>query len=251
MDYNMVLDLHTHTLVSGHAYNTMQEMWRAAAEKGLQVLGITEHAPKMPGSCKELYFSNFRVVPRERYGVELWLGAELNIVDYEGTVDLRERDLKELDVVIASMHLPCVRPGTRQENTRALCKAMENPYVDIIGHPDDSRYPIDMKALVEGAKETGKVLELNNTSLCPTGFREGAWENDSQMLELCKEYQVPIVVSSDAHMDVAVGDFTYAVRLLEDMDFPEELVLNRSREAIYSYVNLNRRNQRKMIPTIL
>ncbi|MGI6069870.1 MAG: phosphatase [Blautia sp.] len=244
MSYQMVLDVHTHTLVSGHAYNTMQEMWRAAAENGLSVLGITEHAPKMPGSCKSLYFSNFRVVPRSRYGVELWLGAELNILDYEGTVDLKERDLKDLDVVIASLHLPCIRPGSEKENTRALLKAMENPYVDIIGHPDDSRYPIDMKALVEGAKETGKVLELNNTSLKPTGFREGAWENDRRMLELCREYQVPVIVNSDAHMDVAVGDFTYAIQLLEEMEFPEELVLNRSREAIYPYVNLSRREQK-------
>ena len=243
MDYEWIMDLHTHTLARGHAYCTMQEMWKAASEKGLKILGITEHAPQMPGSCGSLYFTNFRVVPRQRYGVELWLGAELNIMDYDGNVDLKPRDLKDLDVVIASLHLPCIRPGTEAENTRALLKVMENPYVDIIGHPDDSRYPVNYEALVEGAKKYGKVLELNNTSLNPRGFRVGTRENDICMLNYCREYQVPILVNSDAHMDVTVGEFSYAVSLLEELAFPEELVLNRSREAVYPYLNICRRQR--------
>ena len=51
MKYNSVLDLHTHTIVSGHAYSTLREMAKAASDKGLELLGITEHAPKMPGTC--------------------------------------------------------------------------------------------------------------------------------------------------------------------------------------------------------
>lgn len=244
MKYEMKMDLHTHTLASGHAYCTMQEMWRAAGEKGLEILGITEHAPAMPGSCGRLYFSNFRVVPRERYGVKLLLGAELNIMDYDGAVDLKDEELKNLDVVIASLHLPCIRPGTAAENTRALLKAMENPRVDIIGHPDDARYPVDYKALVEGAKEQGKVLELNNTSLNPEGFREGARENDLCMMEYCREYQVPVLVNSDAHMDMTIGEFAYAEALLEEAGFPPELVLNRSWEAVYPYLNCSRGKER-------
>ena len=53
-----VLDLHTHTYASGHAYNTMNEMVLAAKEKGLQLLGITDHAPSMPGTMGLLYFLN-------------------------------------------------------------------------------------------------------------------------------------------------------------------------------------------------
>ena len=57
-----ILDVHTHTLASGHAYNTMWEMAQEAAKKGLQLLGITDHAPQMPGSSHEYYFSNLRAV---------------------------------------------------------------------------------------------------------------------------------------------------------------------------------------------
>ena len=107
----------------------------------------------------------------------------------------------------------------------------------IIGHPDDGRYEIDYPALVQGAREYGKVLELNNHSLEPSCFRQGAKENDTEMLKLCMKYQVPVVMSSDAHFDSAINEFESARSLLEELDFPEELVLNRSAEALKPFVN--------------
>ena len=114
---------------------------------------------------------------------------------------------------------------------------MKNPFINIIGHPDDGRYPIDYKALVEGAKEYGKVLELNNHSLNPIGVRQGAKENDLIILEYCKQYQVPVVMGSDAHFDTLIGKFDYAREVLSEVDFPEELVLNGSVESVARYVN--------------
>lgn len=237
MGYECVLDLHTHTIASGHAYCSIREMAKAASEKGIKLLGITEHAPKMPGTCHEFYFHNLKVVPRQMYGIELLLGAEVNILDKEGNVDLNEKEIRKMDVVIASLHLPCIAPGTKQENTAAYLNAMKNPYVNIIGHPDDGRYEVDYQALVEGAKEYGKILELNNHSLAPDCFRQNAKENDTRMLEFCKKYRVPVIMGSDAHFDSHIGEFPYAKALLEEVSFPEELVLNRSVSCIAEYVN--------------
>lgn len=242
MRYSRVFDLHTHTIASGHAYCTLREMAKAASDKGLELLGITEHAPKMPGSCHNYYFHNLKALPREMYGIRLMLGAEVNIMDADGNVDLEERELKSLDVVIASLHLPCMTPASCKENTNAYLNTMKNPYVNIIGHPDDGRYEIDYKALVEGAKEYGKILELNNHSLEPTCFRKNAWENDTRMLELCREYRVPIVMGSDAHFDETIGEFDCARALLTELDFPEELVLNRSVSELKGYVNCFTKN---------
>ena len=55
-----VLDLHTHTIASGHAYGTIREMAQAAAERGLQVLGLTEHGPGLPDACHPIYFLNLK-----------------------------------------------------------------------------------------------------------------------------------------------------------------------------------------------
>lgn len=237
MKYKALFDLHTHTIASGHAYCTIREMAKAAADKGLELLGITEHAPAMPGTCHNFYFHNMKVVPREMYGIRLLMGAELNILDTEGHVDLEEKELKHMDITIASLHIPCMKPGTREENTEAYLNVMKNPYVTIIGHPDDGRYQVDYRALVQGAKEYGKILELNNHSLEPSCFRRDARENDLEMLKLCMEYQVPVVMDSDAHFDAAIGEFQMARGLLEEISFPEELVLNHSVEMLKKYVN--------------
>lgn len=137
MRYETVMDLHTHTIASGHAYNTLREMAKAAADRGLEILGITEHAPMMPGTCYNYYFHNLKTVPRELYGIRLLLGAELNILNPQGEVDLKEEELRGIDIGIASLHLPCMKPGSREENTSAYLNVMKNPYVNIIGHPDD------------------------------------------------------------------------------------------------------------------
>ena len=68
---NILLDVHTHTLASGHAFSSLQEMAQTASEKKLQILGITEHSPGIPGTCDPIYFRNLHVVPRLMYGIEL------------------------------------------------------------------------------------------------------------------------------------------------------------------------------------
>ncbi len=236
-----LLDLHTHTIASGHAYNTINEMVQAAVDKKLEILGITEHAPAMPGSCTAMYFMNLRAMPREKMGITLLYGAELNIADFDGHVDLPESVLAEMDVVIASMHSPCFRGGTIEENTRAYLNVMKNPYVNIIGHPDDGRFPVDYKVLAEAAREHGVLLEMNNSSLAPNSFRDNAEENYRKMLEYCREFETPIVVDSDAHVDLDVGNHELAIKILTDMEFPERLIVNSNPELIKKYANYFKR----------
>lgn len=232
-----ILDVHTHTIASGHAYNTMMEMIRAAQEKGLEVYGITEHAPGMPGSCHDFYFHNLKVVERQFGELEVLLGAEVNILDEEGGVDLEEPYLGRMDVVIASMHAPCIRPGSREWNTRCLIRAMENPHINIIGHPDDGRYPLDYEAVVQAAKEHHTLLEINNNSLNPQGFRQNAEENDLEILRLCKKYGVSVILGSDAHYYKDILNHERIRPLLESVSFPEELVVNTDRKKLYAYIN--------------
>lgn len=236
-----ILDSHTHTIASGHAYSTIHEMARAASEKGLKLLGITEHSMAMPGTCSDFYFTNFKILPRELYGVEMMFGTELNILDFNGKIDMSERLLKRMDVVIASLHVPCIKFGNREENTNAYLKVMENPYVDIIGHPDDSRYPIDYEIFVQAAAKHRILVELNNSSLHPKASRMGAEENDMILLEKCKKYEVPVLLGSDAHTQEDVGNFTYLEPILEKAGFPEELIVNRSVEEYKKYTQRYKR----------
>ena len=83
-----VLDSHAHTIASGHAYNTIYEMAQTAADKGLELLALTEHSMAMPGTCHEFYFLNLKVLPRQMFGIEVLFGTEVNIMDYEGKLDM-------------------------------------------------------------------------------------------------------------------------------------------------------------------
>lgn len=231
-----LMDLHTHTTASGHAYNTLDEMLRAAADKQLPLLGCADHTPAMPGGPHAFYFINFKVIPRCQYGVRLLMGAELNIIDSEGTVDLPDDILKTLDYTIASLHPPCIPSGSRAENTRACLKAMENPYVRIIGHPDDGRYPLDYQALASEAKKSGTILEVNNSSLNPRSFRPGAYDNYKILLSYCEKLGVPVLMGSDAHAAADVGNHSLAAALLKELSFPEELIINYSLETLARFI---------------
>lgn len=231
-----VMDLHTHTIASGHAYNTLYEMARAASERNLKVFGSTDHGPHMGGAPHELYFINFKVIPNELYGVRILMGCELNILDYEGHVDLLPSSLRRMDYAIASIHAPCFTAGTVAQNTAAVVNAMKNPYVKIIGHPDDSRFPLDPDTVAAAAKEHHVLLEVNNASLSPRAFRKGAPENYAVLLERCVHYGTPVIMDSDAHVASDVGNHTESAALLEKMHFPEELVINTSVKKLIPYI---------------
>lgn len=223
---NIYFDLHTHTTASGHGYSTLKENIESAKEIGLKVLGLSEHGPALPGGPHPFFFSNYRCIPRQHGELRLLCGVEANIMDWEGELDIEEWLLQRMDYVIASMHVPCVKSGTAEENTDACIKAMQNPYVKILGHPDDSRYPLNYDRLVRAAKEEGVLLEVNNSSLDPNAARQGGRENIKTLLETCKKYQVPVILGTDSHICYTVGRFDDALTVLKEVDFPEELVIN-------------------------
>lgn len=232
-------DTHAHTLASGHAYSTIKEMAAAGAAKGLKALALTEHAPKMPGTCQLFYFQNLDVVPREICGIQILFGTELNIMDPDGTVDLPQKTCQDLDIVIASIHPPCYGlEHTEKENTRAYVETMKKPYINIIGHPDDGRFPIDYEVLVKTAKETGTLLELNNSSLRPQSSRQGTRENMLTLLDLCKQYDVPVTTGSDAHVDVDAGNFGNIEDVLKHCEFPKDLIVTTDFEKLKPFLNL-------------
>ena len=190
------LDVHTHTIASGHAFSTLQEMAQAAADKGLKVLGITEHSPGVPGTCHPIYFRNLHVVPRRMYGVELLLGAEINILDGKGNLDLDEDYMKMLDIRIAGIHSLCYEYGTIEENTHGMVQVISNPFIHIISHPGDGTAALHFEPMVLAAKEHHTLLEINNSSLKPTRNNPNARENNLTILRLCKKYEVPVIIEA-------------------------------------------------------
>lgn len=231
------LDLHTHSIASGHGTtHTITDLAKEAAIRGLHLLGIADHGPATSGSSKASYFRNLKYAPKKRCGIDVLYGVELNILDQNGTVDLDDEILEQLDYAIISQHLPNRKPTTVEENTFAYINAMNHPKVKIIGHCDDTRYPVDFEALIIAAKHYDVVLEINNASLEPDGYRHNTRENIKKILNLCKKHNHPVILSSDSHGVKHVGDFQYAMELVQATGFPRELILNYSPKEFKNFI---------------
>jgi putative hydrolase len=233
-------DCHIHTISSGHAYSTIGECAAAAAARGLELIAITDHAPAMPGGPHPFYFHNTKVLPSAMSGVRLLKGIELNILDAEGSVDFDLAEAPHMELVIASIHVPCFPKLLAAEITRAFLKTMSRPEVQVIGHPDDGRFPYDADEVARAAADTGTLLELNNSSLRPTSFRQGARENYLELLGACVRHGARIIVDSDAHWHGDVGAFEHALPLLEAAGFPEAQVANVSAERLLTWLKPRR-----------
>lgn len=230
-------DLHTHSIVSGHAYSSIQEMVAVAAEKNIELLGITEHGPAIPGTCNEIYFMNIHVIPRVIQGVRLMIGCEINILDNDGTLDLSPEIMNKLDLRIAGIHDRCWQPESKERNTAGMIKVMQNPWIQIISHPGDGTAELDLEALVQTSKQTGTILEINNHSLSPNRKKLTlALPNNLELLRLCKKYNVPVLLGSDAHISFQVADYDRLTPLLQETEFPDELILNYDTDKLLQHL---------------
>ena len=232
---NIVADLHTHTVSSGHAYSTLMENISSAKEKGLQFLGLSDHAPAMDDAPEEIYFKNLAVVNKDWDTLKVLHGVELNILNEYGDVDLSEETLNNLDYAVASLHYPIFPKERLSACTDAAIAVMSNPHVFILGHPDDDLMSLDYEALALAAKNYHVALEVNNSSLRPGSFRKGAADNYRRMLRLAKNLEVPVIVSSDSHICYDIGNFTLALILLDELKFPEELIVNSSLKRLFEF----------------
>ncbi len=229
----ILADLHVHTLASGHAYSTIGEIAAAAAAKQMELIAITDHGPAMPGGPNEYYFGNLRVLPAEVCGVTILRGAEVNILDEHGRLDLPEVYLKQLDIVLVGLHNVCTKILCRERNTRALVYAMQNQYVDIVVHPGNPDFPIVLEEVVITAKQLGKVLEINNSSFF---VRQGSSESCLEIAHLAKKHDVLISISSDAHYAADVGKLEQALALVLQAGVPENNILNLNAERVKRFL---------------
>lgn len=231
---NIVVDTHTHTVSSGHAYSTVQENAKEAYANGISMINISDHGPAMKGAPFLYHFGNLRVIPDILYGVRIIRGVEANITDYNGTVDMPERYLKMLELVLASFHDICIEPSTVENHTNAAIEILKNPYIDIFAHPGNPQFQIDIEKVVKTARDYNKLIELNNHSF---NVRKGSEDNCWEIARMCKKYGVRITTGTDSHISFSIGRFDNVIKILKEVEMPEELVITTSVEKMENYLS--------------
>ncbi|MBA0126486.1 DNA polymerase/3'-5' exonuclease PolX [Haloechinothrix sp. YIM 98757] len=218
-------DLHTHTdLTDG--VSPLEDMVATAAERGYAYYAVTDHAPGLP--MHRMTDEKVRA-QRERVreldgayrGMRLLHGSELNIGP-DGEVDWPEEFLNGFDVCVASVHTHFDQP--REEMTRRLVRACENPCVNIIGHPTArliGRRPAvdaDLDEVFRACARTRTALEINASP------RRLDLRDDDILL--AKQYGVRFAVDSDAHSAVHLAGLRYGVGTAQRAWLTGEDVIN-------------------------
>lgn len=231
---DILLDLHTHSISSGHgSSDTITDMAKEAARRGIQILGISEHGPATAGSAKPSYFRSLKLAAGRRFGVQILYGAEVNIINTAGNLDLEDTILSELDYALISIHPPTLTPYEHKDLTDTYIRAMEHPGINFLGHIDDARFPVDFERLLLIAKENGIYPEINNGSLMPNAYRINGQENCRKILEICKRIDLPVLLSSDSHGKINIGNMEYIYPLLKECNFPHHLIINHQPDLLW------------------
>jgi len=236
----LVIDTHTHTYASGHAYSTLIENARLAKENGLEVLCTTDHAESMPGAPHYWFFSNQRVLPRFLEGVAVIRGVESNILNIEGEVDIHPTTDRNLDWVIASFHEPVFRPANKETHTQALINVIEGGRVDALGHLGNPNFDFDFEVVLAEAKKHNVAIEINNTTLRGNS-RVGSVERCYEIAKIGKELGVYFTTGSDAHFCHDVGNLELASKLLDEIGIASEKVITHSSRQFLDFLALRGR----------
>lgn len=240
----MKIDLHTHTVISGHAYSTLKENIEAAKGRGLEAFAVTDHGPAMPGVLGEAYHVvNMRLsVPTFMDDVRIIRGFEANIIDYDGRTDLPVDFAPSVEFILGALHEICIVPRSRKENTDGVINAMASGFVDAIAHPDGFGFPLDYKALAEAAREYKVALEVNNNTL-KGRVRGECRDNYLELLFHAKKNGVYVSAGSDSHFYTSVGDLDLARDILEEMDYPEDRIISSSLERFEAFLRIRKQER--------
>ena len=229
----IIADLHTHTVASTHGFSTIKEIVDVAAQKGLSAVAITDHTPASTDGPHVWHFNNLhKAIPREVNGLKMIYGAESSIIDYEGNIDFPHEECAALDWMIASFHKDMLKPASFEEHTNMYLKLAENDDIDVIGHCATVVCPFDYEKCLKKFKECGRLVEINESTILWKNTRE----NYREIIRICRKYEIPVVINTDAHFCTIVGDVTESLKLAEEIGLPEKLVVNADWDRLYAYI---------------
>jgi DNA polymerase (family 10) len=232
-------DFHMHCTWSD-GRNTLEAMIAAAAARGYAYHSVSDHSWGRGGlglSPDDLRAQRARVAEiGNRYGLRTLRSSEVDILT-DGTLDFADAVLAELDIVVASVH--SALNISRDDMTRRLIRACENPYVNIIGHPTGRNletfpgYEFDYDAVFAAAARTGTALEIDG--------QPSRLDLPSPLARRAREFGVTFTCDSDAHGTEQLANIAYAVGQARRAWLqPDEILNTRDLAGVQAFVAAKR-----------
>ncbi len=234
-------DLHMHSTASD-GRSSVEEMAIAAQGRGYAYLCITDHsrssviANGLSAERLEEHIANVRALAKRMKGIELWIGAEVDIHS-DGTLDYPDELLAKLDWVVASIHVGA--SSDIAANTQRAITAMRNPYVNVLAHPTGrlinrrDAYALDIEAVARAAAATGTALEINAST-----YR---LDLKDQHARLARDLGALICINCDAHRTDQLDQMMFGVLTARRAGLRAQDVLNtRDAASVRDFVRAKR-----------
>jgi len=235
------VDMHIHSVVSGHSVSTVDEIVRYARRKKMTHIGITEHGPSMEGGPHQNYFYLSELLPSQFAELKVFFGCEANIIDTKGKLDLTDELLHKQQIIIAGIHQNTPFPPNlgRRLNTQAIVRSMQSNCVSIISHPINPIFPVDSNDLVCAATDNNVILELN-TQVMKRGLDSFSMKEYANLINLARKHETKLIINSDAHAHYFIGDDFILTKLRNILGLSNDDLLNFNHKLLEQVLEAHR-----------
>jgi putative hydrolase len=237
-------DLHIHTIMSGHGFCTFNECIDNAIKKNILVMGITDHGPSMEHAAHEGYFEMSKRIPKKIENTNILFGCEANIIEKNGSLDIGEKTIENLDIVIAGLHeMTPYSYHSESDNTIAIIQAMRNNKIHIISHPYRNNFPVSIKDIVSASVSEHILLEINKNLIVNAYFDNSnsisrtVIQKTAEMVDCLHSMDAPYIISSDAHhtSEIGINEHEYTL-LTHCLGIDEKYVYNNNIDGLRRYI---------------
>lgn len=244
---NYKIDLHVHSNANVHAFSTIKENAEYAASIGMKVIAITNHGPALEDTPHWWHILNIKVVPDYVDGVRILKGVEANIIGENGELDINQKIFEKMEIILAGFHGNHLYRKNKdvEKNTRAVINLIKTQKADVLVHLGNPEFPIDYEKVVKTAAEHKVAVELNNSSL--SGIRLGSEKTCREVAKYAKQYGCYICINTDSHFCAQIGNTPLAREIAEEINYPEELILNSSEDVLFKFLEMRKELRPKEI----
>jgi len=226
------IDLHLHTIASGHAHNTILEYINQAKKLKMKMIGFADHGPSLRGvSVDEWYFQLQKRIPKIINGIRILKSIETNIINEKGGLDISDKVITEyLDYVIANFHDGSAYNDLGQKrNTEVMIKAIKSGKIDIISHPFAIKeIKIDIEKVSKAACLNNVLLEVNTSYLTARQIEKhpGNLLGLGKIIKTAKKYNKKVIIGSDAHNIWDMADDSNLKKIMKEIGLTDKMIIN-------------------------
>lgn len=242
------IDLHVHSIHSGHAYGTFYDIIEYAAKKKMKMIAITDHGPSVAGSAAIWHFRMGNRAPKTHKGVKLLWGCEANIINEKGDIDLDKKTISELDLLLANVHTDSLfKDGGKKKNTAAIINSLKKYPISILSHPSAMFCSYDLEKVCQAACDNNVLLEINisgivrmekkNKKECLDGFKT--------IVDVAKKNKKKIIVNSDAHFLHEIGDDSILKKYKPILGLTDDMIINNYPKELDEFLKSKKINPQK------